>query len=307
MQHLFANIDLWALHIPIPVALAAIATLGYLVGRWNKKSDYEAVTYSKRELQHAQTVAAELERITWDIRKSLSKHHANVTRFKDRVNRLGDQHDDSAWKELCHEAEDMLKPTLKLASQIASAYEEIRQQGANLMKFTEVRTDPLTRVKNRRALDDAISAQFALMNRYGTPFSVVMFDIDRFKQINDEQGHLNGDEILQDLAKLLDEQVRETDMVARYGGDEFVVIMPQTDLKGACILGERLRARIQDNMSATVSGGVSAGQKNDTKEILLTRADAALYQAKSSGRNVIFRHDGENITQIAQEEALSAL
>jgi GGDEF domain-containing protein len=101
-------------------------------------------------------------------------------RFKDRVGRLSEHQDEAAWKELCREAEDMLKPTLKLATQIANAYDEIRNQSVNLMTFTEVRTDPLTGVKNRRAMGDCIQAQFALLERYETPFSLAVFDLDRF-------------------------------------------------------------------------------------------------------------------------------
>jgi diguanylate cyclase len=306
MQYLFADFSIWTWQIPIPLALAIVATLGYIVGRQqSRKSASELVKHSKRELRHAQSVAAELEKITWSIRKSLAKHHANVMRFKDRIGRLGEQHDDSAWKELCREAEEMLKPTLKLATQIANAYEEIRHQSANLMTFTEVRTDPLTSVKNRRALDDAMQAQFALLGRYDTPFSLVIFDIDHFKRINDEQGHLYGDKMLQDLARLLDEYVRETDIVTRYGGDEFVVVMPQTGVEGACMLSERMRAKVQEKMQVTVSGGVASAQKGDNQEGLLARADAALYEAKTSGRNRIFRHDGEWLAQVEHEEVLS--
>jgi diguanylate cyclase (GGDEF)-like protein len=307
MQFLFGNVDVWTGPIPIPLALAIVATIGYLVGRRTRKSTNEMVEHSKRELRHAQTVASELEKISWGIRKSLAKHHANVTRFKDRLGKLSDQHEESAWKELCREAEEILKPTLKLATQIANAYDEIRQQSATLMTFTEVRTDPLTSVKNRRGLDDAIQAQFALMSRYDTPFSLVMFDIDHFKRINDEQGHLQGDRMLQDLARLFDEYVRETDIVTRYGGDEFVIVMPQTDRDGACILSERLRAKVQEKLSLTISGGVASAQKGDTQETLLTRVDSALYQAKTSGRNCVFWHDGTNITRVPEEEVLSAV
>ncbi len=307
MQYLFGNLDVWMVHIPIPLALAIVATIGYLVGRRTRKTTNEMVEHSKRELRHAQTVAAELEKISWGIRKSLAKHHANVTRFKDHIGRLSDQHDESAWKELCREAEEILKPTLKLATQMANAYDEIRQQSANLMTFTEVRTDPLTNVKNRRALDDTIQAQFALLSRYETPFSLVIFDIDHFKRINDEQGHLHGDRMLQDLARLFDEYVRETDIVTRYGGDEFVVVMPQTDHNGACILSERLRAKVQEKLSLTISGGVSSAQKEDTQETLLTRADAALYRSKISGRNCVFWNDGANITRVPEEEVLSVV
>jgi diguanylate cyclase len=301
------SLDFWSVHIPIPVALAVMATIGYLVGKRSRKSTRDMVEHSRRELRHAQTVASELEKITWGIRKSLSKHHTNIARFKERIGKIGEKQEDTAWKELCSEAEEILKPTLKLATQIAIAYDEIRQQSANLMTFTEVRTDPLTSVRNRRALDDAIQAQFALMSRYDTPFSVVMFDVDRFKSINDDQGHLYGDKILQEIAGILDQHVRETDILARYGGDEFVVIMPQTDFDGACMLSERLRAIVQQKTSVTISGGAALAKKGDTQESLLSRADAALYQAKTSGRNCVYRNDGENITLVPEEMPLNAV
>jgi diguanylate cyclase (GGDEF)-like protein len=101
---------------------------------------------------------------------------------------------------------------------------------------------------------------------------------------------------------MIDESMRDTDVLARYGGDEFVVVMPQTDLDGACILGERIRAMIQTKLSITVSGGVASAQYEDTQENLLTRADTALYQAKIFGRNCVFRHEGNHITQVSAEE-----
>jgi diguanylate cyclase len=304
MLSLIGFLDLWAIKIPVPVALAIVATIGYLFGRRTRQANKALANHSRSEMRRAQFVAAELEKISSEIQKNLAKHHATVTRFKDRLNKVSDQHDEMAWKELCREAEEMLKPTLKLASQMANAYDEIRQQSANLMTFTEARTDPLTSVKNRRGLNDSIQAQFALLSRYDTPFSLVMLDIDHFKRINDEHGHLHGDRALQELAQVLDGVVRETDIVSRYGGDEFVVVMPQTDLENACILSERLRAIVQQKISVTISGGVSTAQKNDTQDTLLSRADAALYQAKTSGRNGIYRNDALQITQVAEEALL---
>jgi diguanylate cyclase len=285
--------DLWHIQIPIPVALAVVATVGYLFGRRRNVVANDLVVRSRRELRRAQAVASELEKIAWTVRKSLSSHHASVSRFKERVGRLSDQQQEAAWKELCREAEDILKPTLRLATEIATAYDEIRQQSANLMTFTEVRTDPLTGMKNRRGLDDSLAAQLAMMTRYSTQFSLAIFDIDHFKQINDQEGHLHGDRILQDLAKVFDECVRETDVVARYGGEEFVVVMPQTDLDGACMFSDRVRARIAERLPLTISGGVAMALDGDTRDSLLARADAALYAAKTAGRNRVFRHDGE--------------
>lgn len=293
--------DWWNFQIPAPLALAILATLGYLVSRQSRAAATDIVVRSRRELKRAQAVAAELEKIAWTVRQSLTQHHESVSRFKERVSRLHDQQHDAAWKDLCREAEDILKPTLHLATQIAAAYDEIRQQSANLMTFTEVRTDPLTGVNNRRGLDDAMGAQFALMLRYGTPFSLVMFDIDHFKQINDQHGHLHGDQILQELARAFDESIRETDIVARYGGEEFVVVMPHTDIAGARVFSERLRAQVEKQLVITVSGGVSAAQEGDTPETLIARADAALYSAKSAGRNRVFCHTGEDTELVLAE------
>lgn len=297
--------DLWSIQIPVPVALAFFAAMGYLISRQNKSSTADIVVRSRRELKRAQAVASELERIAWTVRQSLAKHHDSVSRFKDRVGRLSNHQQEAAWKELCREAENILRPTLQLATQIANAYDEIRQQSSNLMTFTEVRTDPLTGVNNRRGLDDSFNAQFALMMRYNAVFSVAMFDIDHFKQVNDQQGHLFGDRVLQELARLLDESVRETDMVARYGGEEFIIVMPHTEVAGACVFAERLRARVESQLAITVSGGVAAAHEGDTQESLVARADTALYSAKTAGRNRIYFHNGEitePITAVVEAE-----
>jgi len=298
--------DFWPLHIPVPLALAVVAALGYLFGRRGEKVSNDLVLRSRRELRRARSVANELERIAWTVRKSLASHHASVGKFKDRVAKLGEQQEEIAWRELCRESEEILRPTLQLATQIANAYDEIRQQTAHLMTFTEIRTDPLTGVNNRRGLDDAMASQFAMMTRYEFAFAVALFDIDRFKEVNDRDGHLYGDRILQELAQLFDECVRETDLVARYGGEEFVIVMPQTELEGACILNERLRLEIEQRMPVTVSGGVAAALDGDTEVSLLARADAALYSAKTAGRNKVFMHNGDQAEPVVLEEAAAA-
>jgi len=292
--------DLWSLQLPVPVALAVVATIGYLFGRRYKQVADDAIVRSRRELRRAQLVGSELEKIAWSIRKSLANHHSSVSRFRERVGRLTEQQEEAACKELCREAEEILQPTLRLATQMANAYDEIRQQSANLMTFTEVRTDPLTGVSNRRGLDDALSAQFAMMSRYGTGFSLTILDIDHFKQINDQQGHLHGDRILQELARLIDDCVRETDIVARYGGEEFVVVMPQTDLDGASVFSERLRAKVEGELALTISGGVATAIDGDDQDSLLARADNALYEAKTAGRNCVFRHNGDHREPVAE-------
>jgi diguanylate cyclase (GGDEF)-like protein len=205
------------------------------------------------------------------------------------------EQNEASWQQVCKEAEGMMRPTLKLAAQLASAYDEIRQQTGYLMSFTDMRTDPLTGVSNRRALEEQLASHLATLHRYKTPFSIVIFDIDHFKRINDEQGLTRGDELLALVAKGLAESVRDTDVVTRYGGEEFVIIMPQTTLDGACIFTNRLRELIEASLPLTVSGGVASASEGDTAETLLARADAALYGAKAAGRNRVFFHNGVRI------------
>jgi diguanylate cyclase (GGDEF)-like protein len=295
--------DFWSIDIPAPVALALVCVLGYWVGRRQRKAGGDLALRSRRELNRAKAVASELEKIAWTVRQNLAKHHTSVCRFRERVGKLGDHRQQSAWKDLCREAEEILKPTLQLATQIANAYDEIRQQSANLMTFTEVRTDPLTGVNNRRGLDDGLATHFALLARYDAKFSLTLFDIDHFKLINDKEGHLHGDHVLQELARLLDESIRETDLIARYGGEEFVVVMPQTDLEGASFFSERLRQKVEKEMSITVSGGVATASDGDNAESLIARADTALYGAKLAGRNRVFLHDGNVTQQVAVADA----
>ena len=131
-------------------------------------------------------------------------------------------------------------------------------------------------------------------------------DIDDFKALNDQHGHVYGDEVLRNLAKLLTDAVRFVDILVRYGGDELVVVMPQTNLAGAGTLGERLRVKVEQQMPFTISVGVASATAGDTPESLFQRADFALYNAKSSGRNCMRCDLGgtaESALQVAAVEA----
>ncbi len=158
-------------------------------------------------------------------------------------------------------------------------------------------TDPLTQVLNRRALTERLSTELDRARRYGLTMSVLMIDLDNFKNVNDTYGHLVGDEVLRELAKILQREARSVDMVARYGGEEFVMVLPETPLDGAVALAERIRQRVEEAQLVTgdqytwlrlgVSIGVAsvpdvpASLPND----LIAAADRALYRAKAEGRN----------------------
>ncbi len=153
--------------------------------------------------------------------------------------------------------------------------------------------DPLTGIPNRLAWNERVGQEAARFRRYGTPLSVLVWDIDRFKQINDTYGHLAGDNVLKIIARTFRELVRDTDFLARYGGEEFVILMPETDLAEARSAAEKLRAAVEackfhykgKRVPITASGGLASFTGEDTPESVFARADAALYRAKGGGRN----------------------
>ncbi len=153
----------------------------------------------------------------------------------------------------------------------------------------EARIDALTGIANRRALVDVLAAETYRARRFGHALSVVILDLDRFKQTNDVHGHAAGDRLLRAVGRLLASVVRESDTVARLGGEEFVAVLPETDLEGARRLAERLRLAIEEctvgEMRITASFGVAALLADDTSDSLLAAADAVLYRAKEKGRN----------------------
>jgi diguanylate cyclase (GGDEF)-like protein len=155
------------------------------------------------------------------------------------------------------------------------------------------RHDPLTGLANRRAFDAFLLESFRLARRHEHPLSLMLLDIDRFKSYNDEYGHPAGDELLKALSGLLSSLGRGTDLVARVGGEEFAIVLPQTDLTGAAILAERAREEVEQSAlfrcRMTVSIGIAAvASRTPSPAMLVQECDAALYRAKRAGRNQVF-------------------
>ncbi|HEY5282327.1 MAG TPA: diguanylate cyclase [Polyangia bacterium] len=153
-------------------------------------------------------------------------------------------------------------------------------------------TDRLTGIANRRGVEREIRQELLRLRRYQTPVSFVIFDIDHFKAINDSRGHGAGDEVLRLVAKTIASGVRDTDLVARWGGEEFLVVLPETAYTGALICAEKIRAKVealseQIGIRITISGGVYQPGPGESLGDLLSRADERLYEAKNSGRNRI--------------------
>ncbi|UUX49867.1 diguanylate cyclase [Nisaea acidiphila] len=151
-------------------------------------------------------------------------------------------------------------------------------------------TDSLTKLYNRAKLEEEMAREIGRSERYGTDFGVIMTDIDHFKQVNDAYGHQTGDRVLVEVARVLKESSRPTDVVGRWGGEEFLVICPETDLAGLTAKAERFRRALEEYEfpgvgRKTSSFGIASWRPGDGAKDLLARADAALYRAKEEGRN----------------------
>jgi diguanylate cyclase (GGDEF)-like protein/PAS domain S-box-containing protein/hemerythrin-like metal-binding protein len=151
-------------------------------------------------------------------------------------------------------------------------------------------TDPLTGTMNRTRIEERATFELMRSDRYGDRFSLMMIDLDHFKNVNDTFGHLAGDRVLRGFCEIARNCLRATDVLGRWGGEEFVVLLPETGLKGAQLLADRLRVtlaglRFDGDIGVTASMGVAGYKEGDELATLMARADAALYRAKQAGRN----------------------
>jgi diguanylate cyclase (GGDEF)-like protein len=169
--------------------------------------------------------------------------------------------------------------------------------------FEEIRIlsrhDGLTGAYNHACIVGELAAEIERSKRYSTPFSVILFDVDDFKTVNDRYGHLVGDQVLKGITRIVKENLRAIDKVGRYGGEEFLVILPETSADKAILVAERLRIAVEkaviesDNniIRSTVSGGVVAYASGCQEKDLIKKADDNLYRAKKDGKNRTYYED----------------
>jgi diguanylate cyclase (GGDEF)-like protein len=165
-------------------------------------------------------------------------------------------------------------------------------QIANAQLSCLATTNMLTGAWNRRHFEQELQRELIQSRRYGEPLSLLMFDIDHFKEVNDRHGHPAGDAVLVGLTRLVQQNLRAADTLARWGGEEFVIMMPHCDAEEAAGLAEKLRALLAVHAFETVgqvtaSFGVVQCRLDDSPQTWLKRADLALYQAKADGRNAV--------------------
>jgi diguanylate cyclase len=230
----------------------------------------------------------------------------------DVTQRLGGTADEPAVRAivetLVHATKDMEKSNKTLEARLNASKQEITQlQHSVETARSESLTDPLTSLPNRKFFDDRLTQVFSDAKHRGEPMSLMMTDVDNFKQFNDSYGHLIGDQVLRMVAMAVKQNVKGQDIAARYGGEEFAIVLPNTVLRSAITVAEHIRRAVMADAlmkrstgehlaRITISIGVATLQSGDTVQSLLERADMCLYVAKRNGRNRVI---GETDPEVA--------
>ena len=249
----------------------------------------------------------QLHNLIGQIGGSVTAAGGEVTRYQDALSGYTKQLScDLNEHDLRHLVEELSKDTESVratSDKLRSSLEERKREAEQLRKELkiarhEATTDAMTGLANRKAFDDAIRELVARDGISPTGHCLLMADIDRFKNINDTYGHLIGDKVIKFVGKTLLDCVKGKDIVARFGGEEFVILLPDTPLRGALAVAESIRNTVeagrlvradtrQPIATVTISIGVACYQSNDSTTTLLARADEALYRAKEGGRNKV--------------------
>jgi diguanylate cyclase len=230
----------------------------------------------------------------------LAGHGKNLGELAEKINTA---HDFEGIREIVdqmlEETRGLIKSGSRLQSRMSVSTQDLKQLSLELEQSQkEAQTDALTGLANRRGLEKVFELERIRAKQNMVPFSVILMDIDHFKKVNDAYGHLVGDSLLKGIARILTQYLRRNDVAARFGGEEFLVVLPETDIDGASTVAKKIQKALSRKEwkvkesgkrigAVTVSMGVAKYTMNESQEALVKRADDALYQAKRSGRNQI--------------------
>jgi diguanylate cyclase len=254
---------------------------------------------AKADRQATLKVLVEILRSAEKMTNDVASHNTELQQTAHRVESLDAGGDMEAVKSaLLAHMESLLKSNDHLQKELMCSRFQMEEQAEQIDHARrEARTDTLTGVSNRKAVEERLHMFLAAWERDALPFALIMIDLDYFKRINDSHGHQAGDHVLTKVGGWLRAWTRGNDFIGRYGGDEFVVLLPNTNLDVGAKIAERLRSQAestasrislrQDEVSVSFSIGVTAPRQGDTVESILARADQALYKSKHQGRNQV--------------------
>ena len=296
--------------IIIAVSLAAVELLaGVTFGWWLRGNRAAADGKTSPEAKQARVALEQLHELASNMAANVGEHSSRVQAISGELTAAQNGGGDVGAAVLGTVAQ-IIEANERMQQQLDSAKNKLDEQAALIEQHVAVaKTDALTGIANRRAFDEQLAQRLCEWQRKKTPLSLIMLDVDRFKQCNDTYGHQAGDELLKLVAQTLVHTMREMDVVARYGGEEFAIIVPSSKLREALPGAERARRAIVaastifdgKKLQVTASLGVSQAMEGEEAASLIRRADEALYAAKKNGRNRTFLHDG-NYTVAAVED-----
>jgi diguanylate cyclase len=258
------------------------------------------------QAHHAAEVLVRLQELVTRVSFHVDEHSSQVEEINDRLT----SSDENEPTVIVDVVAKLIQANQHMQEKLASTEDKLRDQAQQIqVHAAEARTDALTLLANRRAFDDELARRIAEFHRQGRAVSLIMADVDHFKEFNDTHGHQAGDEVLQGVARQIRRKMREMDLVARYGGEEFAILLPGTNLDEASKAALRACEGIEKSrfrhgtadLQVTASFGAAQAQGNEDGAMLVARADKALYAAKEGGRNRVFCIDREAVYRVVRE------
>jgi len=269
---------------------------GVAIGIWIHRSRTVEPKGDSDEIQQAKLIAERLKVLADQMSSSAQAHRGQLDQASQYLRSNESVDGTSLAESVVHVIGDIVRANQDLQSQLETAENRLEDQAVEIeAHISRSLTDPLTGLPNRREFNDRLEERMSAWKRRKETFSLLMLDVDHFKALNDQHGHLAGDQVLATIARSLRGAVRREDFVARFGGEEFAVLLPNTSLEQAMLVAEKVREAVAQSVVThddkeilvTASGGLAAVDECDTTQSLIQKADAALYAAKASGRNRI--------------------
>lgn len=277
---------------------------GVAIGLWFRRMPRRDAHSEHHTMLRTSLIADRLRSLAGEMSSNCNAHRNQLSQASQVLTADDIGPDDSITDLVVNVVANIVRSNQNLQSQLETAEHRLEEQAAEIeCHISRSLTDPLTGLPNRREFNERLEERMAAWNRRREVFSLLLVDVDHFKQLNDEYGHLAGDQVLAAVGRILRAATRRDDAVARYGGEEFAALLPNTSLEQAKLVAEKVReavarAKIRCNskeIAVTVSGGLAAIEAGDVFNTLIQKADIALYAAKAAGRNCICVYDGSEL------------
>lgn len=281
----------------VDAAFAVSCTVvGLFAGWWLRKPEAVAAARARSARRRELEVARKIQALAALVAEDVGVHSQRISDLNSELQAAAAS-EGSLGEVVVGSLATILEANQKLQHQLTSAEVQLQRQAEELqIHAAEARRDPLTGLANRRALEDELARRFNEWKRRRHAFSVAMFDIDEFKALNDRFGHQTGDAVLKTVARQLEASFRAMDLTVRFGGEEFCVVLPATELMPAALAADRARRAVEQRalvlngqeQRVTISVGVAEVSAEGDVDALIQRADRALYAAKHGGRNCVY-------------------